>query len=352
MAQPKVSIIVPVYNVEKYLARCIDSLRNQSLQEIEIILVDDASPDTSSALCDKAAEEDSRIRVIHKPNEGAGMARNTALAVATGTYIGFVDSDDYVAETMFETLYQTAEQTQADLVLSGVVFVDGNMFSKQGECVRKTYFEKITCFETEADLRELRMGIVGSLPGDTDDSKYGMSIWKNLFRREVITQNDLSFQSERTIFSEDGMFMVDYVSHIRKAVGIPEAFYHYCRNDDSVSKSYRSDRLEKGLAFLREVEKNFQKDLDQKEYQIYLNRFWQAFCRVLCSQEIVHATDNKLPYAPLRECLKAICTDALTIKALAEYPLNGLPLKQRAFAYGMKYRLYFLLKILVGLRNR
>jgi hypothetical protein len=196
------------------------------------------------------------------------------------------------------------------------------------------------------------MGIVGSLPGDEDDSKYGMSIWKNLFKHSVIKENNLTFQSERVIFSEDAMFMMDYISCIKKATGIPLAFYNYCRNGNSISKSYKADRFEKSIAFLKEVENNFEKDIKKEEYQIYLYRFWQAFCRVLCSQEIMYAVDNGVQYNCLKKRLQAICTHDMTKQALSNYPIGSLPLKQRLFAYGMKFRLYFLLKILVGLRNR
>ena len=243
MTQPKVSIIVPVYNVEKYLERCINSLKNQSLEDIEIILVDDSSSDSSPQICDKAAAEDVRIKVIHKVNEGAGMARNAALLVATGEYIGFVDSDDFVEPEMFQVLYDKAKKYSSDLVMSGVLFVDGNMFSEEGECIRKTYFDRDTHFETDDELKKLRMGIVGALPEDADDSKYGMSIWKNLFRHDVIKQNNLVFQSEREKLSEDALFMIDYISCIKKATGINESFYNYCRNGESISKSYKKDRF-------------------------------------------------------------------------------------------------------------
>ena len=352
MLQPKVSIIIPVYNVEKYLERCINSLRNQTLEDIEIILVDDSSTDSSLALCNKFAEEDSRIKVIHKENEGAGMARNVALKVATGEYYGFVDSDDYVEPEMFETLYSKAVKYNSDLVMSGVLFVDGNMFSESGECVCKHYFDNDTQFESDEDLKKLRMGIVGALPDDADDSKYGMSIWKNLFKHEIIKQNNLEFQSEREMLSEDALFMIDYISCIKKATGINEAFYNYCRNGDSISKSYKKDRFQKSLVFVGEVEKRFEKDIDQGEYQIYIDRFWQAMCRVLCSQEIMYAIDNNIKYADLKKKLKSVCTHSLSIRAFKSYPLCKLPTKQRVFAYAMKYKLYFLLKILVGLRSR
>ena len=352
MAQPKVSIIVPVYNSERYLERCISSLLNQTLKDIEIILVDDSSTDSSLEICQKTAEEDFRIKVIHKANEGAGMARNAALKVATGEYIGFADSDDYVEPDMFETLYKKAEQYNSDLVMSGVLFVDGNMFSEEGECIRKTYFDKDTCFQTKKELQMLRMGIIGATPQDTDDSKYGMSIWKNLFRHEIIKQNNIVFESEREMLSEDALFMIDYISFIKRATGINEAFYNYCRNEDSISKSFKKDRFEKSLVFVREVEKRFKNDIPTENYQVYIDRFWLAMCRVLCSQDIMYATNNNIRYIDLRKRLKDVCTHSLTTRALKSYPIYKLPLKQRVFAYGIKYRLYFLLKVLVGLRSR
>lgn len=352
MPQAKVSIIIPVYNVEQYLERCVNSLINQTLKDIEIILVDDSSTDSSLEICNAFAKKDARIKVIHKVNEGAGKARNAALEIATGEYIGFVDSDDYVEIDMFKTLYEKAEKYSADLVMSGVLFVDGNMFSQKGECICKTYFDEDTNFETQEELKALRMGIVGAKPEDIDDSKYGMSIWKNLFRHEIIKRNNLRFQSEREMLSEDALFMIDYISCIGKAIGISEAFYNYCRNEDSISKSYKKDRFEKSLVFVNEVEKRFEKDIAQKDYQIYIYRFWQAMCRVLCSQEIMHAKDNHEGHKELKKRLKAVCTHSLTVRTLKSYPLCKLPIKQRVFAFGIKHRLYFLLKILVGLRSR
>lgn len=351
MPNPEVSIIVPVYNVEKYLERCVSSLLNQTLKDIEIILVDDSSKDSSYEICKKLADADSRIKVIHKENQGAGMARNAALNIASGKYVGFVDSDDFVEPDMFETLCKKAETYNSDLVLSGVLFVDGNMFSQKGDCIRKPYFDKDTQFETKDEISKLRIGIVGSLPEDAEDSKYGMSIWKNLFKLEIIKKNNLVFQSEREIYSEDALFMVDYIACIQKATGIPECFYNYCRNEDSISKSYKKDRFEKSLAFLNQVEQKFEKSLTKDIYSIYTHRFWQAMCRVLCSQEIMYAEDNNIKYSELKKRLEMICTHPLTTEALKNYPIFKLPLKQGVFAFGVKHRLYLLLKLLVKFRR-
>lgn len=110
---PKISIIVPVYNVEKYIHRCIHSLINQTLRDIEIILVDDESPDSCPQICDEYASKDTRIKVIHKKNEGLGLTRNAGLEAATGEYIAFIDSDDWVDLVMYETLYNTAQRSNA-----------------------------------------------------------------------------------------------------------------------------------------------------------------------------------------------------------------------------------------------
>ena len=118
---PKISIIVPVYNVEQYINRCIDSLLGQTLKDIEIILVDDGSPDQCPQICDEYARKDSRIKVIHKKNNGLGYARNSGLELATGEYIAFVDSDDYVNINMYEKLYNETINNNFDIVYCGFI---------------------------------------------------------------------------------------------------------------------------------------------------------------------------------------------------------------------------------------
>ncbi|MBQ3038837.1 MAG: glycosyltransferase family 2 protein [Clostridia bacterium] len=352
MVKPKVSIIVPIYKTEKYLMRCIKTLVNQTLSEIEIILVDDGSPDNCPALCDELSKKDDRIKVVHKENAGLGMARNSGIEAATGEYIGFIDSDDYVDLKMFEELYDAIVRHDAELVMSGVSFVGGNMFGNDGECSTKSYFLTEQVFEGEDDIKNLMLGISGALPHESDDSRYGMSVWKNLFKREVIEKNSLRFQSEREILSEDALFMVDYIHCIKKAVGVPGAYYSYCRNEDSLSKSYKKDRFEKSLIFMEELEKRLKRDIPQNEYKIYLDRLAQAFGRILCSQEIVHAQENKIKYRVLKRRLMEICTCEKISGVLKTYPWQKLPLKQAVFAFTMKYRLFYIQKLIVALRNR
>ena len=112
---PKVSIIVPIYKVEKYLNRCIDSILNQTYKNIEVILVDDGSPDRCGAICDNYSKIDKRIKVIHKKNEGLAEARNAGIKIATGEYISFVDSDDFINKNMYKVLYENAIKYDADI---------------------------------------------------------------------------------------------------------------------------------------------------------------------------------------------------------------------------------------------
>ena len=115
MNKPKVSIVVPIYNVEKYLDRCIQSLLAQTLKEIEIILVDDGSDDGCAQICDQYAERDSRIKVVHKKNGGLDSARKAGIAIASGKYVGYVDGDDWIEPFMYERMVELAEKYGANV---------------------------------------------------------------------------------------------------------------------------------------------------------------------------------------------------------------------------------------------
>lgn len=351
MANPKVSVIVPVYNTEKYLKQCIDSIASQTLKELEIILVDDGSKEPCASLCDELAKADDRIKVIHKENEGQGIARNCGLKIATGEYIGFVDSDDYVDFNMYETLYSVAEKNDADLVMSGVGFVGGNTFSKSGEYTEKEYFDQETIFEKE-NVKQVILGVVGALPSEPDDSRFGVSVWKNIFKRSLLCEKAIEFVSERKIISEDTIFMVDFLRHSQKVVGIKGAFYRYRRNDESFSKVYKRDRFEKILIFLAELEERIKPVATKTEYDLYLKRLVQGYARILCSQEIMYAQETKIPYSDLRKRLKMICENELVSETLKSYPWYKLPKKQAAFAFAMKYKCYLIQKLMVNFRAR
>ena len=192
-----ISIIVPVYNVEKYLNRCVESLVNQTLKDIEIILVDDGSPDSSPDICDEWEKKDSRIKVVHKQNGGLSSARNAGLRIATGKYVGFVDSDDDVELDMYEKLYNKATQYDVDFIVSDYIRINSNTIKCMNTLnIKEGYYSK-------EDIKSLIYPslIIGN------DLEYGplLSVCPCLFRKTFLYQIPLEFDEE-VRWSEDNIF--------------------------------------------------------------------------------------------------------------------------------------------------
>lgn len=241
VARSLVSVIVPVYNVEEYLDRCVESIINQTYQNIEIILVDDGSPDRCPQMCDAWAEKDNRIKVIHKKNAGLGMARNTGIEHALGEYICFFDSDDYIAVETIEKAYILAKEKCAEIVVFGTNSVDRN-----GHITKQCIPESEKCHYTGADVQNI------FLPDLIDNRHYEVTI-KNLclsacsclFSMELIKRSAWRFVSERQIISEDSYSLIWLYKYVNTVVILPEALYFYCENGMSLTRRFREDRYEK-----------------------------------------------------------------------------------------------------------
>ncbi len=233
---PKVSIIVPVYNVEKYLDRCLNSLINQTLKDIEIILVDDESPDNCPKLCDEYAEKDSRIKVIHKKNGGLGFARNSGLDVASGEYFAFVDSDDYVDLDFYERLYTAAKKGNYDLA-------QGGMSKKYGD---KIDYKNHTYAGRTFDENDVKNILFPSVLGpDTfDQNNSDMSTCMGIYKLSLVKDNNVRFVSEREYISEDAIFDIEIFKYIKSAIIIDGTGYYYCFNEASLTHKYIPNRFE------------------------------------------------------------------------------------------------------------
>lgn len=229
-----ISIIVPVYNVEPYLCRCLDSILNQTYNNIEIILVDDGSTDRSGEICDAYREKDSRINVIHKRNGGSSSARNYGLEMAKGEYIGFVDSDDYIASDMYELLHRYM-RTDVDLVCCGMVHIN-----KNGH-VELHGAANVMILDTEQALKEmLHMRC------------FGISACSKLFKKEIL--KGISFPVGRT--SEDLPFAYNVVKNCRNVVTIGAYKYYYCYRENSISRKPFLTRRVDYVLFARDVLKD------------------------------------------------------------------------------------------------
>lgn len=201
----KVSIIVPVYNTEKYLEKCLESLSKQSLEDIEIICVDDGSSDNSGTICEKFAALDKRFTVIHKKNEGVSTARNTALDIAKGEYVGFVDSDDWVESTMFEALYEKAHSSSADIVQCS--------YNGARKCEKN-----LTISGEEEIIPAFMDGVISN------------SVWDKIYKRELISA--IRFPIDLR-FAEDFEFNALSLLSSRLVIAIPDTLYHYIERSGS-----------------------------------------------------------------------------------------------------------------------
>ncbi|MBQ3431222.1 MAG: glycosyltransferase [Clostridia bacterium] len=238
---PLVSIIVPVYKVENYLDRCVASIIAQTLKDIEIILVDDGSPDNCPAMCDAWAKKDSRIQVIHKQNGGLSDARNAGLNICTGDYIGFTDSDDYIEPTMFEKLYNSAENHGSDIAVCA--HYTANEDSKQEHLLP---FSK-TVYENEEIVRNFILPLIG-YKEQAEIPVFEGFVWRQLFKKELL--QGIRFQSEKRYFAEDVVFDFDVYPLSKTISVVNEPLYHYYFNEQSLSNRYRENLWEKLSALL------------------------------------------------------------------------------------------------------
>lgn len=236
MSNPLISIIAPCFKVEKYLDRCLETLVNQTLQEIEIILVDDGSPDRVPEMCDAWALRDPRIKVVHKQNQGLGLARNSGMEIAHGEYLAFVDSDDFVDLDMYRKMYSAAKEKDADVVYCGVrkERADGTW-----NCISD--FPETRVIEG-GQIAWLYRNMMGSQPGVSKEKLHSMSAWHGIYRRSLVEDNSVTFMSERDIVSEDIVFQVDFLKGIKRAVSIPDSLYSYCLNEASITLSYYPEK--------------------------------------------------------------------------------------------------------------
>lgn len=233
-----ISVVLPVYNVAAYLERCIESIVNQTYQNLEILLIDDGSTDESQEICRKWAEKDSRIRHIRKENQGLGMARNTGMEYAAGKYICFFDSDDYVALDALEQCCVLAEKEQADVVCFGF-----HRVSKTGQILQtRTPCPEHLTYQGEAVREEFLPELIAPDTAAGKDSGLWMSAWTALYRLELLQKSGWQFVSERVVLSEDLYSLLRLYGFVQKVAVLPKALYYYCENETSLSRVYRPDR--------------------------------------------------------------------------------------------------------------
>ena len=235
----KISIIVPVFNVEKYLERCINSIINQSFNDFEIILIDDGSNDKSGLICDKYAEKDKRIKVIHKENRGISSARNCGIDESTGKYILFVDSDDWIEENELEIINSIISEKEYDLIYFGysMDFIDENKSIKI-KCKNKEYSSNK---EFLLDYEYFRGNYL-----------FGY-VWNKVFNANIIKKNNIYFESD--VFPEDLFFTFEVIKNCNSIKSMDYSLYHYVhRKGITLSKKKRDNYQTTNNIYIKTVE--------------------------------------------------------------------------------------------------
>ena len=256
-----ISIIVPVYNAEKYLMKCLHSIMRQTYEYLEILLIDDGSSDTSGTICDECAVKDKRVKVIHTKNHGVSHARNVGIEKSKGDLIIFIDSDDYIDINMIETLKTNLDTANADISMCNIIRVDKS--GKQLDNYIDGKKPKIIIMDEKEYIESIQ-----------DYKMYFTYATNKLIKKSII--NNLRF-NEKIHYSEDGLFFLELANRIKKAVYIgPVKLYYYVSSDSSVNKNRFNDRYLTILVAYKEIEKYFEQ-FNEKCKCYFANRYINSF---------------------------------------------------------------------------
>lgn len=271
MESPRISVIVPVYNAEKYLHRCIDSILAQTFTDFELLLIDDGSKDRSGAICDEYAKKDSRVRVFHKKNGGVSSARNVGLDNAEGEWVAFIDSDDYISPDYFN---DAIIYSSYDLIT--ISFQEVGAASSKNGCKETIIYE----------LHKNAFDILNFSPNDKIHTPF-LSSCTHLLKKDIIEKSGIRF-NQKLRYGEDTLFIITYLQHCAKIIQLPQVYYYYQIEDDAFGKKYKLSAEETNYhcQMLTEVFNDYCTIYECQKPQLYYSNFVtyvRAFDNFLCS---------------------------------------------------------------------
>lgn len=291
---PKISIIVPIYNVEKYLRKCIDSIINQTLKDIEIILVNDGSTDNCGSIIDEYAKQDERVIAIHKENGGQSSARNMGLDIARGKYIGFVDSDDWIELDMYELLYKSIIENNYEMSVCGRC-----SYSMENQ---KTYEVGIKDEIINLEETSLQSYISNNL-----FYSHTVVVWNKLYLKDIIDKYNIRFKDVSYVGSEDTLFNYQILWHVKKIRAIDKICYNQLSREGSTTKNYKKGYISRTSNLVKSMDeysiKINQKDFAKEIIPMFLLFFFQwnisqiklysENCYTDLKTELIEASNNK-----------------------------------------------------------
>lgn len=300
----KVSIIVPIYNAEKYLSKCIDSILNQTERNIEVILVDDGSSDNSRQICREYQKKDNRVKIIYQENAGVSAARNQGIAVAKGSYIGFVDADDWIEPEMYSRLLEEAKKTGADIVMCDVktVYDDGRVI-----------------VDTITQLSESRVVKKNDFTPSLLVEMAG-AVWRCIYKTNK--SNALLFPIGVT-FSEDRIFNIHAMGYANIISYVKESYYNRYINKASVVHRFHADYFESYKKAAMEIDKAIEIAWNNEEkYKVaYLRQFINGALMAVCNYYYKTSTLSKVER---KKAVEKVCEDIELRKAISKMDNNNI----------------------------
>lgn len=319
-----VSVIIPVYNTEKYIEKCLKSVVDQTYKNLQIILVDDGATDSSPRLCDEWAAKDDRIEVIHKQNEGLGYTRNVGLEAAKGKYISFLDSDDTIELNTIEVCVDTLESKQAD-----ACFYPRKTFDKEGNyTICKNIPAKLE-FDNEEVRNEFSKIYWGPHPLEGADPFLHSSVCRGMFLRKTIEDNALRFKSERIYLCEDVVFGLEFCKFAQKVIIIPQYFYNYTYNETSLTKSYRPQRLEQAKNLYRVMEQQLEEYMGVSDALCRCQHRYIGMVQQCVEMEVKTIKMRGLYQTYLN--IKKICEDSFVRSVFAGFTISEATARRKKF---------------------
>ncbi|MBQ9414568.1 MAG: glycosyltransferase [Clostridia bacterium] len=326
-----ISAVVPVYNTKTYLPACLESLCRQTFRDMEVLLVDDGSTDGSGEICDRFAEKDERIRVLHIENNGVSNARNTGIEAARGDYILFVDSDDYLEDTMCQQMAAAAQKNDADLVICANYNV-----ATSGITVKHPFRGEQT-FEGEAYGREIRTATIG-LVGDKMNNPAKLDrltpVWARLYRRSIVQEHNIRYIDLDRLPSECLQFNIELAMAASRACYVDEPLYYYRRNTAvSVTKPFRPDLWGKWEWWIDYMDKYLRDHGDDPDMRA------AYYSRICCAVIPLGGNAIKLPdTAAIKAEMRAYLSREIFKEAFAHVDYSGCPIYWRMFFDAAKKR--------------
>ena len=341
MEKSTVSVVVPIYNVERYLSRCLNSIVNQTYKNLDIILVDDESLDRCPIICDEWAKKDSRIKVVHKKNQGLGMARNTGIDNASGEYICFIDSDDYIEVDTIEKVYDCMVKNHADITIFSMKSV--NAEGKEVSSCVPNLPKKV--YKGKENLNYILPNMIANDPVSGKKLGLNMSACASMYSMKMINECKWRFVSEREYISEDFFSLLVLYKNVNKVAIEPKGIYYYCYNEESLTHTFDKGRYIR----INECYKAMIKFVDENKYPMVVkqNLYSQYLGGIIAAMKLIVKSDSK--YKDKLKYLIDIVEDVYLQQSIYNIEISRESLQRKVFINLIKKkcakRIYFLIKI-------